>query len=373
MTHDRRRRHKRPARAVEPEYRANTNTGDATQPPVVNTIRELEGMLLPTPVNGLPLVFVTDPNIFDYYQLSLESGAAIDGLNVVRTDITTPDFSPNARWLKLNISGPAVSDVNGEAGDGSDGHVTLAADTTLTRDMFYETLVTGPFALITAGFRVFGKTSIEVSHGGSIQDNGGAGGNGASGSGGTGGAQAPFGTVAGGGVGGASGSPGVSVNNSFGGAGGNGGGSGGGMGGSSTPPGPTLGSVRSLPQSVLGVLNGGGVSIFLSGGAGGGGGASDGSNTGGGGGGGAGVLVVSTSKLVLHGTIQAKGGDGGSATTGNASGGGGGGGGDILLTYGTKTGHGHIQVRGGKGGNAAGTGAAGSPGSAGTVVQVLNQ
>ena len=58
-------------------------------------------------------------------------------------------------------------------GDALDGDVTVAdgATVTLTRDMYYGTLtVTG--TLRPAGFRVFAKTSVVVSSGGRIENDG---------------------------------------------------------------------------------------------------------------------------------------------------------------------------------------------------------
>ena len=57
-------------------------------------------------------------------------------------------------------------------GDGEDGDVTIASDTDLVRDMFYNTLtVNNTFTLSTKGFRIFVKGTL--TNNGTIENNGG--------------------------------------------------------------------------------------------------------------------------------------------------------------------------------------------------------
>ena len=65
-------------------------------------------------------------------------------------------------------------------GDGSDGDVVISSNTTLTRDMFYNTLIVNTgITLSTAGFRIFSKVSLV--NNGTISVTGGNGGNGGTG------------------------------------------------------------------------------------------------------------------------------------------------------------------------------------------------
>ena len=195
-------------------------------------------------------------------------------------------------------------------GDGSDGDVTISADTTLTRDMYFNKLdVPAGVHLDTGGFRVFCKTKCTID--GTIRNNGGN----ASGSGGHG---APSGTVGGGANGGEDGQPGTSIADA---AGGNGGGNGP-PGGTAIPPAANHGGVdalRALPYAVTGTLAGTGGATLINGGAGGSGGPP--STDGGGGGGG--VVIVAAKAFSGTGQIQANGGLGGL---------GGGGGGGVVVT-----------------------------------------
>lgn len=84
--------------------------------------------------------------------------------------------------------------------DGSDGDVTIAAPTTLTRDMFYDDL-TFSSDITTGGFSIYVKGTLTRTGTAKIKNNGGnggAGGNGTTGNGGTAGtagAAAGFGTL----------------------------------------------------------------------------------------------------------------------------------------------------------------------------------
>ena len=182
------------------------------------------------------------------FEIVLSGGNAGD---VIMGDDATSQY---AMWDDsagtFTVNGSAVSHVN-LFGDGSDGAVTISANTTLTRDMFYTTLgVSTTFALHTAGYRVFAKTSITTTGTGSIDNNGEAGA--ASATGGDGGgvsAGSTTGGFMGGGGAGGNGSTGAGTNgtnrsNVFGGgAGGNSGAAGvnsGGTGGTVAAPSATF-------------------------------------------------------------------------------------------------------------------------------------
>jgi hypothetical protein len=253
----------------------------------------------------------------------------------------------------------------------TDGDVVITTDTTIFRDMYYNTLVINSGAtLFTNGYRVLAKESIE--NNGTINREG----NPASGI--TAGAALVVGSLGAASAGGAGGAAaGVAGGAAANGLGGNGGAGGAGSGGA----GGALGLVTLVAANV------GGVEILqtarqaskardlanavILGGAGGGGGGGDGV-AGGGGGGGGGVIVLITRNLFGTGTISAKGGNGGSPAGGNRGGGAGGGGGlivtltenDTTLTSLT------LNISGGLGNSGAGTGATGNNGSNGRIYRI---
>jgi hypothetical protein len=261
-------------------------------------------------------------------------------------------------------------------GDGSDGDVTLGAPTTLTRDMYYNSLNTGAFALNCAGYRVFVKETLTVAAGGSIHRNGnaaaaevagaalaaamlgnsGAGGTGVSGNGAAGGAIAQC-------IGGAGGAGGT----------GNGGATTSGAAGAATVPTATEPLPRALPVMLLGqYFTPGAAPDVLKGGCGGGSGGGDGAaNEGGGGGGGGGVVLIAANKIdiVATGSISAQGGAGAAGTAANCGGGGGGGGGGIILVYRALQNAGTITVAGGALGAGVSNGTDGTAGAVGDIYQ----
>ena len=296
-------------------------------------------------------------------------------------------------------------------GSSSDGAVTLGAGTTtLTRDMYYTTLVVPNGATLKPnGYRIFCSVSATVNAGGVIDasgNNGNAGGNATSsavGAGGAGGAALNSGTVFGsyaGGAGGAgansgngvAGTAGTSssdvygVAGSAGAAGGSAGvntGGAGGAAGTKVDAGARMQDFVSLFQ----VSNGRNGTINQitpnTGCGGGGGGGSNALNTYGGGGAGApsggGIIFISARTITNNGTISANGGNGANGGSGyaatNAAGGGGASsgapGGLIILiansipVYGTLNVNGGTGGTGGAGGSAGG--AAGSNGVSGTT------
>lgn len=257
-------------------------------------------------------------------------------------------------------------------GDGSDGNVTISAGTTtLTADMYYDTLTVDAGAVLaTAGFRVFCKTAAVIN--GTVRNNGLAGS--AVGVGGSVGNNVLRPTAAGGAGGTAAGTAGTNVTNALGGAGGAGGagsGGAGGAGGTVTVPVAGTGGTKVMAD-VFAISRGRNALFTTSLDAGGGGGGGGGDGTAGAGGGASGAPVVLIAKSVTgSGVIESKGGAGGSAAAGNRGGGGGGGGGWVAVITNaaiTPT----IDVSGGAGGAGFGTGVAGSAGSAGRSIVLRN-
>jgi len=316
-------------------------------------------------------------------------------------------------------------------GDGSDGVVVISAGTTtLTRDMYYQTLTiqTGGI-LVNNGFRIFVRGTLTFEGTGKITANGNTGGTGGAGTQGSNvGSAGTAGTVSqtagslplplagfagGAGGAGASGSAGsngtngtsnaksIGSNGSTGGAGSTGGtgpsGSGPGAGGTPGTGGTNTGTVFNKLNSILSgyylidnqptitTLTG---SSGSGGGSGGGGGrspnASDCGAGGGGGGSGStgGFIWVSANTIVTaNGNVyaQADGGTGGNGgaggnSLGNNGGGGSGGGGGaggsggvIIIYYYSKTGTGTASVAGGSGGTGGALGTKHGTGTDGTA------
>lgn len=260
-------------------------------------------------------------------------------------------------------------------GDGSDGNVTISVDTTLTRDMYYDTLtVNSGITLNTSGWRVFAKTAIV--NNGTIKCGG------VAGAGIVGGTPATSGALSTGwdGYGGGNGAVGNSTANrtipSVVGIGGAGGASGTGLAGgtvATTALATTYGTPRSLPNAITGYAIVGSLTpAFFTGGQGGAGGAGASGSPGGGGGQGGGVMVLAAKTITNAGTITVAGGNGAAGTGTNAGGGGGGGGGWVSIIYTTLNNAGTITAAGGTGGGKVGTGVAGSNGTAGTVIYLPN-
>jgi hypothetical protein len=312
-------------------------------------------------------------------------------------------------------------------GDGSDGTVTISANTTLSADKYYDTLtVNSGVTLNPGGYRIFVKNTLNLN--GTIARNGNAGGNGNVGGSAFGTGYGADGSGAGtladgylkGSVSAASGShggssastrtpggSGTATSNSLGtigSAGGQGGnsqsGTIGGVGGGGGTA--TASNVKLIANWHLATLldvssTGATLKFNNSGSAGGGGGGGDDvwdtgnencGGTGGGGGGSGGIVAVYARILVIGatGSITSNGGAGGSGGAGNkangaaqSSGGGGGGGGGnggiVILVYNQLTNGGSITANagsggtGGAGGPGASAGSTGTTGSAGTIYQ----
>ena len=279
-------------------------------------------------------------------------------------------------------------------GSGSDGNVTISGNTTLTRNMYYNTLtINAGITLSTADFMIFAKTSITNNGTISGRINGANGGNATGVTQGTGATYSAstspvigFGQSGANGAGGGSGvgSQGSAITgqNIFGGsgaAGGAGGSGGAGAGGIAS----IVQTANFYPLQTIVTLFTGSINLGQAG-AGGSSGAGNGvGNNGGAGGGGgtSGGAVYLASPTITNNnivTVQGfNGGNGGNATgAGNCGGGGGGGaggGGFIYMLYNTIT-LGTCTISGGTGGTGGaklGTGLIGSNGSNGSVGKLI--
>jgi hypothetical protein len=255
-------------------------------------------------------------------------------------------------------------------GDGSDGDVTLVANISLARDMYYNSLDMAGYDINLAGFRLFVRELLDARFlapgGGSIitangadgaAEVGGAGlvgvtvGSGADGGDGNAGAAGDAGSaIAGQGLGGDGGVGGT----------GNGGANAGGAAGAVTVLNTaTETSPRSAPECFTGHTWAGATPSLINGGAGGSAGGGDAAaNEGGGGGGGGGVAIVSAQTIRLG------------SNCGIQASGAGGGGGAVIVNYRTLVGTGTLSASGGDGGaSGGGTGVAGADGEDGTVIE----
>lgn len=262
-------------------------------------------------------------------------------------------------------------------GDGSDGNVTISSPTTLTRDMYYDSLTVND-DLNCGGYRIFVKGTLTIASGKSINRDGNNGVNGGDTTGGEGGgglADTNLGGSTAGGFGGTPAKDGGDIDPGSGGDGGDGGtgdDADEGVGGNVVNPDidfhaiPFAYMMTDFPAVTL-----------VKGGAGGGGGSRDTAGSearGGGGGGGGGIVVIAAKTIVLTGNISTDGGGGGDGSTAggsvNTGGGGGGGGGVTVVIYNSKSGAGAITAAAGAGGSGNGTGSNGDNGVAGAVIEL---
>ncbi len=289
-------------------------------------------------------------------------------------------------------------------GDGSDGAVTIAAPTTLSRDMFYTSLIVNS-TLNTAGWKIY--VQGQISGTGNIVAP--QGGNGGTGTTSTSGAAASAGGIAGiigtttgylKGVGGVVGGAGIRTGvGAAGGAGVNGNiggnsvsGGAGGAGNIGVSSGGAAGASASFVQNIqfskqtqntfdVVDINSTGFVVIrkpASGGAGGAGGSNNSDTFAGGGGGGSGasggIIYIAASTWAGTFTITSVGGNGGSGGSGGlgsgagcGGGGAGGNGGTSIVIYRTKTWTGTYALTAGSAGAGGTTTGAGSNGSAGTA------
>lgn len=298
--------------------------------------------------------------------------------------LTAPTTCPTNAQHIVNAASVNTVDYNPAGrmyfGDGSDGNVTIAANTTLTRDMYYENLtINVGTTLTTGGYRVFVSETLVVA--GTISAAGGSAvgrvagtvpytakvlGSGATG--GTGGVALATGTSGGS----------LTSNTRMGGLGGAGGASAslvtvgvlaGGAAGTGTVCPVTYGGTTVF-MSVAALLRGRDMNnTLIAGGSGGGGGAGGAVTVGGGGGAGGGIIVIAARMVTQTGTITVAGGNG--AAGGTSAGGGAGGGGGCVCIVTTTIGGISPNVGGGLGGAPgllAVAGAAGNPGQSCIVI-----
>lgn len=283
-------------------------------------------------------------------------------------------------------------------GDGSDGVVSIVANTTLARDMYYMQLAVGNGAIVnTNGFRIFVLDRLTLTgNGTTIHNNGSSAVNNIGGAGGGGNLPGSLISTIGGGFNGVNGVSGLSLAGlvglpsvasptSVGGVGGAGGSIGGflgGVAGLAVVPTVSAGGAKCIKQLESAIVARDHSGSNLTGGSSGGSGASN-SLTGvsGGSGGGGGMVLVAAYSILCDSkqacTISANGGRGGDAKTNNASGGGGGGGGTVILLTRVSNALTNlpgllVSAIGGAGGNAFGTGSNGSAGTSG-IIQIIDR
>lgn len=212
-------------------------------------------------------------------------------------------------------AGAAGVGIGGIFGNGADGSQTIAANTTLTRDMYFASLTLSPGVTLNAGgFRIFVSGTLTLEIGSRISRDGldaSAGGPAAGLTPGSLGGSAPganIGLCAGG-----------TASNSLGGVGGTGVSC---PGGPATPPDATVGGPQAFDAATAALSGRTLDGAPVSGGSGGGGGSSAAGN----GGGGGGVVCVAARSVTVTGSASIT-ADGGA----NAGDGGGGGGGVVVV------------------------------------------
>lgn len=113
------------------------------------------------------------------------------GITLVAPLLGTP-----ASGNLVNCTGVPAGDTQLFFGDGTDGDVTISANTNLTRDMYYDDLtVNASYTLDPSGFKIFVKGTLTIAATGAIAANGGAGGNGGNGGNATAGVVGAAGTA----------------------------------------------------------------------------------------------------------------------------------------------------------------------------------
>jgi hypothetical protein len=287
---------------------------------------------------------------------------AIDPASAIAAgSMSAADFTKLATYAASTTSGWQFF------GLGTDGAVTISANTTASGNYYPSTLTVNTSSRLSmASYAVYCSVSCTVEAGSFISNNGAPGL-----ADGTAGAALAVGTLhPATTAGGAGGTAAGSASSAFTGPSGRGGAGGAGSGGAGGSAGArtSLGAARGgnsfynvAHQSLNGLCFHAGATslgiVFWAGGGGGGGG--DGV-AGGGGGAGAGGLVVCSPLIANGGSIECNGGDGGTPAAGNRGGGGPGGGGGVITLARSRTGAGTYQALKGTPGTGSGTGANGS-------------
>lgn len=150
----------------------------------VEDINIPEGMDIgTTPATNTPLVPTSDLNIVPAPGGSVVEGGALQSPNLVTGWKIDADGS--ATFKSIQIGGETLQYTLTDEGifsfgDGSDGDVTISADTNLTSDKYYNDLtIDATKTLNPKGYRIFVKGTLTVN--GTIALNGNAGGNGVAG------------------------------------------------------------------------------------------------------------------------------------------------------------------------------------------------
>lgn len=308
------------------------------------------------------------------------SGSSQSAGTIVFSNSNGVSFGMSGSTLTASFTPGGALGIGGYFGNGADGNVTISANSTLTRDMFYDSLTVNAGRVVNAnGFRVFCRTAlISAGAGARIIRDGAAAVNATAGVG-FDATQGSMGNSSGSGENGtqnagvqppASGTVPNAYQPGKGGAGGasstaNAGGAGGDF---ATLLPDSVGGMNNLPAAQTGRLGMANNAAICGGTGGGPGGGVTGSASGGGGGAGGGYLVVAA-RIVTNPTqiaLSARGGRGGDGGTGAGSGGGGGGGYVVhIIGGGTSA---SLDVSGGSPGT---PGAGGVSGAAGTDGRTL--
>lgn len=328
---------------------------------------------------ALPALAGADNRVWNVIKIDTSANAVtldgdgaetIDGLSTLAINVPNNGVEIAAATTRWQVSTTAnrrsyLTQFGEIYGDGSDGDVTVAGSTTLTRNMFYDNLVvTGD--LIKASYAVM---VLNILSGNGLLHNDGNAGSGVTA--GTGVPAAFLGGSANGGAGSGGSAAGSAGSNTSGWASGNGsagGISGSGQNGGSGGSGATLvsaanGRIGDWWSYLFGAV---GINFTrATGGPGGGGGGAGAASTGGGGGSGGGPVLVRARVAAFTGNIRSQGGAGGDGTGAAGGGGGGGRGGWVILVTDELRQTPTVSAPGGAPGTGSGTGANGAAAIAG--------
>ena len=121
-------------------------------------------------ISGLSCSNISGATASTYTLQSTDVGHTIDA--VVTATNTSGATSATSAYTAIIVP-PACQSTNlAGNGDGSDGAVTLTGNIVLSRDMCYTTLNSAGYSINTNGWRILATTSITVTSGSVISDNG---------------------------------------------------------------------------------------------------------------------------------------------------------------------------------------------------------